>query len=188
MLEPAGRSWPPGGPHPLPTECCTIRKDLESGHYWYDYNVDGWQRTFAPYELSFLFFETYDGIRGRGLLDLARETVAMDTMAQRYGKKFYQNGARLSGIVSVDSDTNQKARDKVKSQFKQYASEDMFTVAVLDRDMTYTPLGVNQSDAQYIESRQFTAEEVSRFTGIPKHMLQTGKESYDSTPSSGRTT
>ena len=165
---------------PLPTECCTIRKDLESGHYWYDYNVDGWQRTFAPYELSFLFFETYDGIRGRGLLDLARETVAMDTMAQRYGKKFYQNGARLSGIVSVDSDTNQKARDKVKSQFKQYASEDMFTVAVLDRNMTYTPLGVNQSDAQYIESRQFTAEEVARFTGIPKHMLQTGKESYDS--------
>ena len=165
---------------PLPTECCTIRKDLESGHYWYDYNVDGWQRTFAPYELSFLFFETYDGIRGRGLLDLARETVAMDTMAQRYGKKFYQNGARLSGIVSVDSDTNQKARDKVKSQFKQYASEDMFTVAVLDRNMTYTPLGVSQRDAQYIESRQFTAEEVARFTGIPKHMLQTGKESYDS--------
>ena len=79
---------------PLPTECCTIRKDLESGHYWYDYNVDGWQRTFSPYELSFLFFETYDGIRGRGLLDLARETVAMDTMAQRFGKKFYQNGAR----------------------------------------------------------------------------------------------
>ena len=56
----------------------------------------------------------------------------------------------------------------------------MFTVAVLDRNMTYTPLGVNQSDAQYIESRQFTAEEVARFTGIPKHMLQTGKESYDS--------
>ena len=25
-----------------------------------------------------------------------------------------------------------------------------------------------------------TAEEVARFTGIPKHMLQTGKESYDS--------
>ena len=33
---------------PLPTECCTIRKDRESWHYWYDYNVDGWQRTFAP--------------------------------------------------------------------------------------------------------------------------------------------
>ncbi len=37
-----------------------------------------------------------------------------------------------------------------------------------------------QSDAQYIESRAFSVEEISRFTGIPKHMLQSGQESYES--------
>lgn len=41
-------------------------------------------------------------------------------------------------------------------------------------------MGLKQSDAQYIESRVFSVEEVSRFTGIPKHMLQSGKESYES--------
>ena len=51
---------------------------------------------------------------------------------------------------------------------------------VLDRSMKFTPMGLNQRDAQFIESRQFTVEEISRFTGIPKHMMQTGKESYDS--------
>ena len=35
-------------------------------------------------------------------------------------------------------------------------------------------------EAQFIETREFSVEEISRFTGIPKHMLQTGKESYDS--------
>lgn len=165
---------------PLPTECCTIRRDQESGAYWYDYNIEGVQRTFGSYELSFLFFESYDGIRGRGLLDLARETVAADGMAQRYAKKFYQNGARLSGIVQVATDTNDAARDKIKSQFHAYASSDAFKIAVLDHDMKYTPLGLSQSDAQFIESRSFTVEEISRFTGIPKHMLQTGKEAFDS--------
>ena len=101
-------------------------------------------------------------------------------MAQRYGKKFYQNGARLSGIVTVESDTSPDSRQKIKREFRRYASDDMFAVAVLDHDMKYTPLGVSQSDAQYIESRSFTVEEVSRFTGVPKHMLQTGKESFDS--------
>ena len=104
----------------------------------------------------------------------------MDSMAQRYGKKFYQNGARLSGIVSVETDTSPESRQRIKGEFRRFASEDMFAVAVLDHDMKYTPLGLNQSDAQYIESRSFTVEEVARFTGIPKHMLQTGKESYDS--------
>ena len=133
---------------PLPSDCCAIRKDQETGRYWYDYNVDGVRRTFANYELSFLYFETYDGIRGRGLLDLAREAIAVDAMTQRYGKKFYQNGARLSGIVEINSDASPETRQKVKSQF--------------------------------IETREFSVEEISRFTGIPKHMLQTGKESYDS--------
>lgn len=165
---------------PLPSDCCAIRKDQETGRYWYDYNVDGVRRTFANYELSFLYFETYDGIRGRGLLDLAREAIAVDAMTQRYGKKFYQNGARLSGIVEINSDASPETRQKVKSQFQAYATDDAFAVAVLDHDMKFTPLGVKQSDAQFIETREFSVEEISRFTGIPKHMLQTGKESYDS--------
>ena len=164
----------------LPSDCCTVRRDPDGGAYWYDYNVDGMQRTFSNYELSFLYFETYDGIRGRGLLDLARESIALDTMAQRYGKKFYQNGARLSGIVEVDTDASSETRTKVKREFSRFASEEMFAVAVLDRNMKFTPMGLNQRDAQFIESRQFTVEEISRFTGIPKHMMQTGKESYDS--------
>ena len=165
---------------PLPTECCSILKDCEGGQYWYQYNVDGMVKKFSNYELSFLFFETYDGIHGRGFLHLAREAIAVDAMAQRYGKKFYQNGARLSGIVEIDSDADRKTRDKVKAEFQSYATDDAFAVAVLDRDMKYTPLGLNQRDSQFIESREFSVEEVARFSGVPKHMLQTGKESYNS--------
>lgn len=165
---------------PLPSDCCSIRKDLETGQYWYDYNVDGVQKTFSNYELSFLYFETYDGIRGRGLLDLARETIALDAMAQRYGKKFYQNGARLSGVLEVDTDAKPETRQKLKKEFQAYASDDAFAVAVVDHGMKFTPLGVSQSDAQFIETREFSVAEISRFTGIPKHMLQTGEESYDS--------
>ncbi len=165
---------------PLPSDCCTIRKDANTGTYWYDYSLEGFHKTFANSELSFLYFETYDGIRGRGMLDLAREAISVDAMAQRYNKKFYQNGARLSGIVEVDTDAKPETRKRVKEEFRTFASDDAFAVAVLDHSMKFTPLGLSQSDAQFIESRGFTVEEISRFSGIPKHMLQTGKESYDS--------
>lgn len=165
---------------PLPTDCCTIRKDTSTGTYWYDYSVDGFSKAFNNSELSFLYFETYDGIRGRGMLDLAREAISADAMAQRYNKKFYQNGARLSGVVEVDTDANKDTRDRLKQEFRAYAADDAFAVAVIDHGMKFTPLGIKQSDAQFIESRGFTVEEISRFSGIPKHMLQTGKESYNS--------
>ena len=93
---------------PLPSDCCSIRQDKETGQYFYDYSVDGVFRTFTGYELSFLFFESYDGIRGRGFLDMARETVGADGAAQQYGRKFYQNGAMISGIVEVDGTLNKE--------------------------------------------------------------------------------
>lgn len=165
---------------PLPTDCMSVRRDQETGLYWYDCDVEGVRRTFGSYELSILFFESYDGIAGRGLLALARETIPADGMAQRYAKKFYQNGARLSGILEVDTHADSKTRNKLKAEFSSYAGDDAFKVAVVDHGMKFTPLGLSQADAQFIESRSFTVEEVARFTGVPKYMLQTGKEAYDS--------
>lgn len=165
---------------PLPTEGRTIRRDPDNGQLWYDFTVDGLMRTFAPSELVIVFFDTYDGLYGKGVLALAKSTIMADAGAQRYARKFYQNGARMSGIVSVDTDLGKEGRDRIKESFQAYASDDAFKVAVLDRGMTYTPIGLHQKDAQFIESRNFSVEEVSRFTGIPQYMLQSGKQAYSS--------
>lgn len=165
---------------PLPTEGRTIRKDGASSQLWYDFTVDGQTKTFAPSDLVIVFFDTYDGLYGKGMLALAKSAIAADAGAQKYARKFYQNGARMSGIVSVATDLGPEGRDKIKESFQRYASEDEFKVAVLDRDMTYTPIGLNQQQAQFIESRNFSVEEVSRFTGVPQYMLQSGKQAYSS--------
>lgn len=165
---------------PLPTEGRTIRKDQATGQLWYDFTVDGLRHTFAPSELVIVFFDTYDGLYGKGVLALAKSTIATDAGAQKYARKFYQNGARVSGVVEVGTDLSSDGREKIRKAFDKYAAESMFKVAVLDHGMKYTPMGLNQKDAQFIESRNFSVEEVSRFTGIPQYMLQSGKQAYSS--------
>ena len=95
----------------------------------------------------------------------------------------------MSGIVEVDADLGKDGRERIKKEFTRYAAgaEDAFKVAVLTRGYKYTPMGLSQKDSQYIESRSFSVEEVSRFTGIPAYMLQTGKEAYDSNEQQGIT-
>lgn len=165
---------------PLPTEGRTIRKDQATDQLWYDFTVDGLTRTFAPSDLVIVFFDTYDGLYGKGVLALAKSTIAADAGAQKYARKFYQNGARMSGIVEVEGDLGKDGREKIRKSFDRYAAESMFKVAVLDHGMKYTPIGLNQQQAQFIESRDFSVEEVSRFTGIPQYMLQSGKQAYSS--------
>lgn len=168
--------------YPLQTAGYQYLKDRDTGQSWYAFTVDDMTRKFQPGDLLLCFFETYDGKHGRGMLDLARDTVATDRAAQRYLRKFYVNGGRLSGILEIDSDADRATRDKVREEFTNYATgmDNAFKVAILDKGFKYTSLGISQSEAQFIESRSFSVEEVARFTGIPEFMLQSGKQSYNS--------
>lgn len=167
---------------PLQTAGYQYLEDKQTGQSWYAFTVDDMVRKFQPGELLLCFFETYDGKHGRGMLDIAKDTVATDRAAQKYLRKFYSNGGRLSGIIEIDADADGKTRSKVRDAFNEYASgmDNTYKVAVLDRGMKFTSLGVSQADMQFIESRSFSVEEIARFTGIPEFMLQSGKQSYNS--------
>lgn len=167
---------------PLQTAGYQYMKDKQTGQSWYAFTVDDMVRKFQPGELLLCFFETYDGKHGRGILDIAKDTVATDRAAQKYLRKFYSNGGRLSGIIEIDADADRKTRSKVRDAFNEYASgmDNTYKVAVLDRGMKFTSLGVSQADMQFIESRSFSVEEIARFTGIPEFMLQSGDQSYNS--------
>jgi HK97 family phage portal protein len=172
---------------PIPLEP-EIRVNRRDGVRWYKFtvpetNIFAKELTgeFTDSQLLVYRFESYDGSSGRGILQLAREAMGTDLKAQKYADKFYTNGARTSGIVEVDGRLDKDKRDMLREEFREkYTGDNAFKVAIMDLGMKYTQLGISQTDAQYIESRQFTVSEISRFTGIPAYMMQEGKQSYNS--------
>jgi len=171
---------------PLPCDKATPYIDEKTG-LWYGFSVDGQLRKFHNSQLIHVFFETFDGITGRGMLDIARETIGLEQTATQYAGKFYKNGARVSGIIEVPGKIDKDGKQKVREAFEGMASgmDNAFRVAVLDAGLKYTQLGISQSDAQFIETRAFTVAEISRYTGIPLHKLQEGKQSYNSNEQQG---
>ena len=172
---------------PLPSEGHERRIDPQSGQVWYIFRVQGddgktIERKFQPSELWIKHFETYDGIHGVGMLDMAKDAMETDLMAQQFSKKFYTNGARPSGIVTVEAELEEESKDIVRRDFEKMAGgmDNAFRTAVLDMGMKYTPLGISQRDSQFMESREFSVDEIARFTGIPQYMLQAGKQTYES--------
>lgn len=177
--------YPNGEPQeivPLDSKGWQYYYDEAEQQPWYAFTSGGQTRKFQPSELILVFFDTYDGKRGRGMLDLARRTVDTDERAAHTQYRFYSNGARISGVLQTDSDIGKDARNRLKQEFANYATgmDDEYKVAVLDRGLKFTSMGLSQADAQYIESRKFAVEEISRFTGIPVFMLQSGSQSYNS--------
>lgn len=174
---------------PLPSAGHTRYVDESTGMVWHSFSVGSdnpnqpkLTRKFSESELLIYYFESYDGMRGRGILDIAKDSIATDGMAQKFGKSFYKNGARLSGIISVPTVIDEDVSTRYKDEFaERYGGADnAFRVAVLDSGVTYTPIGTSQRDSQFIETRTFSVGEISRFTGIPGYMLGTGNQSYNS--------
>ena len=172
---------------PIPAEP-EISMNARDNMRWYKFTVPDTQaygkvltRKFAESQILRFLFETYDGVGGRGMLHIGKEAIDTDLKAQKYGNRFYTNGARLSGVIEVNAELGPDKRTQLKEEFnRKYSGDNAFKVAVLDLGMKYTQLGISHQEAQYLENREFSVEEVSRATGIPLHMLQSGKQSYQS--------
>lgn len=158
----------------------------ENGERWYMFSGEckgvNLSRKFHEDELIHLYNETGDGRRGIGMLEMAKQAMSTDLNAQKYAGKFYRQGARPSGVIEVPTKLEPENKEKVRRAFERAVGgmDNAFRVAVMDLGMKYTQLGISQKDAQFIESREFTVEEVARFTGVPLHKMQSGKQSYES--------
>lgn len=168
---------------PLPPECVTPWLD-ENGRLWYLYTDPrtGEFRRLAQWDV--LHYKAYsrDGINGVSVLSRAAEVVAAARAAQQYEGKFYAQGGQPAGILSVDSSLSKEAKDKAREEWRNIHAgvDNAFRIAVLDLGMKYVPISVSNRDAQFVESKAISVEDIARFFGVPLNKLMAGKQAYNS--------
>lgn len=180
---------------PLHTDCVALGTD-DAGQLWYVYtNPKTGERTkIHPADvLHYKAFST-DGLWGTSILTRAAQTIATSRSAQQYEKAMYDNGGRPSGVMTVDSDLSGYVKDKDGNETaltkKDYLRAEWnrihggpgnaFRMAVLDFGTKYQPIGISNSDAQFVESTEVRVADVCRFFGVPLHLVYAGKQAYES--------
>lgn len=168
----------------------------DGGTLWYvgTNPKTGEYRKFWPADiLHYKAFST-DGLEGVSYLRRGAETIEAALQAQRYEAGFYKNGAKLAGILYTETDlTNQpeiaqpdgtkiSIKDAIRRDWEHmYAGADnAYRTAVLDFGMKYTPITSSNRDAQFIESKAASIEDVGRLFNIPLYKLGVGKQTYAS--------
>ncbi|MDI9491121.1 MAG: phage portal protein [Bacillota bacterium] len=125
---------------------------------------------------------TDDGVVGQSVLARAAETIYSARQQQQYEGKFYNQNARPSGVVQVQSDLGKTSKDKFREEWQKVygGADNAFKVAVLDNGMEYKPISMSQKDAQFVESKDITVADIARFFLVPLYKLQAGKQTYQS--------
>jgi HK97 family phage portal protein len=116
---------------------------------------------------------SFDGILGLNPIELARDAVGMGLSAQEYGARFFQNNARPGGVIEfAGTFKDQTARKTfIESWQTGQSGLNQGKTAVLEHDMKYKEIGLNNTDAQFIEARKFQVTEIARMFRVPPHMI-----------------
>lgn len=115
----------------------------------------------------------FTGMIGKSTIRQQAESLGVDLNGQRFIKNFYNKGASLSGVLLFPSRLSQTARERIQSQFDATASgiENAGATAVLEEGVSYQRLGVPPAEAQFVEQRRFSKEEIATMFRVPLPMI-----------------
>ncbi|RYY15640.1 MAG: phage portal protein, partial [Alphaproteobacteria bacterium] len=119
-----------------------------------------------------------DGLNGVSLLDVAAETIGLASAAETAASRIFKNGSMVGGALETDKNLGEEVigrlRDSLEERFT--GTENAGKWIVLEEGMKAKTLDTSAKDSMLIETLSHQAEEISRFTGVPRPLLM-----FDST-------
>lgn len=159
---------------PIPPSCVFPRRSTRTGELYYDATLyDGTRRVFRAYEMVHIPGLGFDGISGRSPIRQFAETMGLSLDIKTYGRGFFKNGARPSGVLQHPAALSEEAQKRLERKFDQRysGSGNIGKTLLLEEGMTYQQIGVPPEEAQFLESRKYSVTEIARIYGVPPHMI-----------------
>lgn len=128
-----------------------------------------------------------DGRLGQSTVQLARQAVGLALATEKYGAKYFGNGARPSGVLTHPGALEGKAHKTLLDSWAQaQGGENAHKIAILENGMKFEPLSAENEGAQFLQTREFQRGEVCSVFAVPPHMIgDTGKQNRANTEQIG---
>lgn len=159
---------------PLAASRITINRGGEKNVRRYHYrNENGQERIFGEDEVLITPLVS-DGMRGRSLVDMARETIGLSITTQEFAARFFANDATPRLILKTMNALGREQKASfIEHWFNRHGgSNKAHGVGFISGTEDIKVIDSDVQKLQLIESRKFQLEEVARIFGVPLHLIQ----------------
>ena len=113
------------------------------------------------------------GILGMSPITQCANAIGWAMDVEEYSRTFFKSGAKLSGVMQTDRALSEQAVDRLRNSFnKNYANlSGSNQTAVLEEGLEFKPITIPPDQAQFLQSREFSIQEICRIFSIKPHML-----------------
>jgi HK97 family phage portal protein len=118
----------------------------------------------------------HDGLVGYSVVEMAARSIGMGIALDQYGSSFFRNGAHIGGVLEHPGQLTEAAREALQNSLADKFSGALKAgkTIVLEEGMKYAKTTIPPNEAQFLESRAFSVEEICRWYGVPPHKLAVG--------------
>lgn len=156
-----------------------IYNELTNELYYYVNHIT--PKAIEPVNVLHLIMHSEDGIYGKSILELAKNTIKLNGNAEKSAIDYFNSGMQVQGILRTDTPRLTKdQRSNIHAAWNESQLGSGSGVAVLEGGMTYQPVSSNSKDAQLLETRVFNVQEVARWFNMHPALLgDLSKTSYN---------
>ena len=115
----------------------------------------------------------FDGINSFSPVQLFRMTFGFGMAVEEFGSRFFGQGTNIGGFFEHPQKLSPEAHERLRVSLKKdyEGLQKSHKVILLEEGMKFEKLGMPLEDAQFIQSRKFTATEMARIHGVPPHLI-----------------
>lgn len=160
------------GLHPVAPSLVSVRR-LTSGTIEYRWTEEG--KTYVETDATMLHIRGFGGnpLGGMSTLHFGRNVFSLARAADRSAGGMFKNGLRPSGVLTFEKWLSPEQRALTKTELAEQflGAANSGRPLVLEGGTKWEQLTISPEDAQMLESRGFSVEEVCRFFGVPPFMI-----------------
>lgn len=149
-----------------------VVKRLDSGALEYTYTEKGLQRVIPIKNIMHIRGFGLDGVCGMMPMKAGRDVIGSAMAVEESAAKIFEQGLQSSGFLTAEQALNDEQRERLREYMAKFTgSKNAGKIMVLEGGLKYQGVTMNPEDAQMLESRSFSIEEICRWFRVPPFMV-----------------
>lgn len=154
----------------IPLASDQMEVSIIAGGAVYTYHQDGVTTAISP-ENIIHWKGLGNGFMGLSKLEFMRATTNEAIKAQDNANALFGKGSKPAGVLQTDQKLNKEQIQQLMERFQGNLQRSGGGLLIADRGLQYTQLSLSPADAQLLQTRQFSVEEICRWFGVPPVLI-----------------
>ena len=159
--------------YPIPWSDCWPYRDKDDNRIYYNINDRGKFEKLPASQVFHVPGMGFDGLLGYSPVTMAAEAIGTGMAAEQFTARFYGQGMNVGSVLETDSELSDRAFERLREDLEMRGAglANSWRPLVLEEGMKFGRIPMPLRDAQFIEGRKFTKDDICGLFRVPAYMV-----------------